>query len=217
MDESPAIQDDDFGTQRLEAFSDGVFAIAITLLIIEIKVPHLAAGEGESLTRALLGLWTSYFAYALSFLSIGIYWANHHAIFKLYRKTDHLFILLNVLFLMCISFLPFPTAVLADYIDDSGQRGTAVTFYTVGLLLPALSWMLMWLYASANYRLIDRRLEASFVRHLTMKFLASVVIYLAAVIVSFWSYALALVVCVGLTFSYLLPTKKSEYVSTEGN
>ena len=67
MDESPAIQDDDLGTQRLEAFSDGVFAIAITLLIIEIKVPHLAAGEGESLTRALLGLWTSYFAYALSF------------------------------------------------------------------------------------------------------------------------------------------------------
>ena len=77
------------GTERVEAFSDGVFAIAITLLILEVKVPHGAERHGSlDLLHALLGLWPAYFAYVLSFVMIGIYWANHHYIFKLYRRTD---------------------------------------------------------------------------------------------------------------------------------
>src|SRR5262249_13474245 len=78
------------GTERIEAFSDGVFAIAITLLILEVKVPH-AGDPGFSLARALLRLWPQYLAYVLSFVMIGIYWANHHYVFKLYARTDHVF------------------------------------------------------------------------------------------------------------------------------
>jgi hypothetical protein len=104
-------------TQRIEAFSDGVFAIAITLLVLEIKVPQLQtptpSGEPLSLRTALFQLWPSYFGYIFSFVMIGIYWANHHYIFHLYRHSDHIFALLNVLFLMCSFFLPFPTAILA--------------------------------------------------------------------------------------------------------
>ncbi len=74
-------------TQRIEAFSDGVFAIAITLLVLEIKVPHLDGADGESLSAALLRLWPSYFGYVFSFVMIGIYWANHHYIFHLYKQS----------------------------------------------------------------------------------------------------------------------------------
>src|SRR5215510_4445653 len=122
-------------TQRIEAFSDGVFAIAITLLIIEIGVPHVSSEE--SLSKALGDLWPKYFAYVLSFVMIGIYWANHHSFFRLFVRADHYFLMLNVLFLMAIAFLPFPTAVLGEYLDDPGQRDIAVSLYALGLLLPA--------------------------------------------------------------------------------
>jgi uncharacterized membrane protein len=95
------------GTERIEAFSDGVFAIAITLLVLEIKIPHLQGGS--NLFSSLLGLWPAYFGYVLSFVMIGIYWASHHYIFKLFRKTNHALNLLNLLFLLFIAFLPLPT------------------------------------------------------------------------------------------------------------
>jgi uncharacterized membrane protein len=90
-------------TDRIEAFSDGVFAIAITLLILDIKVPHQSS---SSLLVMLLNLWPAYFAYILSFVMIGIYWAQHHYIFKLFQKTNHLLNLLNLFFLLCIAFVP---------------------------------------------------------------------------------------------------------------
>jgi uncharacterized membrane protein len=208
----PTDQDVELNTQRIEAFSDGVFAIAITLLILEIKVPHLnGSSDGKTLAQTLVELWPSYFAYLLSFLMIGIYWANHHYIFKLYQKTDHLFNLLNVFFLLCISFLPFPTAVLGEYVDNPQEQHTAVRLYALGLLLPAFSWLLMWLYASYNYRLIDKRLDKKFVGYLSKQYNFSMLLYLAALLVSFRSVKTCLAMCVGLTLLYLLPPKRPVY------
>lgn len=86
-------------TNRLEAFSDGVFAVAITLLVLEIKVPHPATGgEHVPLADALLAQWTAYLGYIVSFVMIGIYWVNHHYIFRFYRETNHVFNLLNIFF-----------------------------------------------------------------------------------------------------------------------
>lgn len=205
------------GTWRIETFSDCVIAIAITLLILEIKPPSVQGPSRFSLLRGLISLWPSYFAYILSFVTIGIYWARHHYIFALYQKTDHVFKLLNLLFLMCISFLPFPTEVLAEHmtggeIQDETNQTTAVTFYAIGLLLPAVSWTLIWLYASRRYRLIDRHLEPGFVRHLTVLYSGTVVLYLAAVLVSLISFRAGLATCVGLTLLYLLPPRDPVYV-----
>ena len=203
----------ELSTPRIEAFSDGVFAIAITLLILEIKVPHDLEGAGHvPLQGALLRLWPSYFAYVLSFLVIGIYWANHHYVFKLYKKTDHVFLLLNVLFLMCISFRPLPTAVLGGYIRDEANQAMAVRFYAVGLLLPAVSWLLTWLYANKGRRLIDPRLDPDFLRSATTRYVLSVALYLGAVLVSLVYWKLSLAVCVGLTLLYLLPPKRPVYL-----
>src|SRR5215475_1213547 len=103
MSETKPISSFEVTTSRLEAFSDGVFAIAITLLIIKIKVPTHDELQGQTLMHYILKLWPKYFAYVLSFVMIGIYWANHHYLFKLFRRTDHLFNLLSVFFLMTIS------------------------------------------------------------------------------------------------------------------
>ena len=130
-------------TTRLEAFSDGIFAIAITLLILEVRAPE----EGVDLWRALRAQWPSYFGYALSFLIIGIMWANHTHIFRLIQRTDHLLSMLNLLLLMTIAFLPYPTAVLARNIGDPATRAPATILYSGSILLTAIPWSLLWLHA----------------------------------------------------------------------
>ena len=196
-------------TQRIEAFSDGVFAIAITLLIIEIGVPHV--GGGESLASALGDLWPSYGAYVLSFVMIGIYWANHHSFFRLFVRTDHYFLMLNVLFLMAIAFLPFPTAVLGEYLDDSAQRDIAVRLYASALLLPAVGWLLVWLYANAR-GLVDERLAPDYIRFLTAQYLLSNALYAGALLLSFLNAWIALTIVVGLTLLYLLPPRRPRFI-----
>ena len=203
--ESPIEQ----STQRLEAFSDGVFAIAITLLILEIRVPHVGeGGEHTSLATALFQLWPSYGAYLLSFVMIGIYWVNHHAFMRLFTRTDHGFNLLHIFFLMCISFLPFPTAVLAEYLTNAEQWHTAVSLYALGLLLPAFSWFLVWLYGSYKYRLLDSRLDPTYIGFLNRQYLLSNGLYSLALLTSFWNTTVSLSICIGLTFLYLLPPRK---------
>ncbi len=196
-------------TQRIEAFSDGVFAIAITLLIIEIGVPQVTGNE--SLSDKLGDLWPSYGAYVLSFVMIGIYWANHHSFFRLFVRTDHYFLMLNVFFLMAIAFLPFPTAVLGEYLDDSEHRHTAIRLYALGLLLPAFGWLMVWLYGSAR-DLVDDRLAPEYTRFLTVQYALSNVLYAAALLVSFVDAWIALVIVVGLTLLYLLPPRRPRYV-----
>jgi len=97
-------------TARLLTFSDGVFAIAATLLILDVQLPE----NSESLAHQLLQLWPSYGAYAISFVTIGIMWVNHHAIFEQINRVNRTFLVINILFLLVIAFIPFPTRVLAE-------------------------------------------------------------------------------------------------------
>lgn len=198
------------GTERIEAFSDGVFAIGITLLIIEIGVP--AVTSDESLGDALLDLWPKYFAYVLSFLIIGIYWANHHSFMRLFVRTDHYFLMLNVFFLMCIAFLPFPTAVLGEYLTHGEQESTAVAFYAFGLILPAFSWLLIWLYGQWD-NLIDETLDPAYDRFLTIQFAVSNILFLIAFLVAFVQPYVSLALAVGLTLLYLLPPRRRRYIA----
>ena len=198
-------------TSRLEAFSDGVFAIAITLLIIEIKVPSHDDLKYQTLAHYIWQQWPKYFAYILSFVIIGIYWANHHYLFKLFKQTDHVFNLLNVFFLMTIAFLPFPTGVLGDYIMIEEHERVAVSFYAFAIWLPAFSWLLIWLYAKNNRKIIDHALTPRFVDALTRQYVLSNILYISAFVVSLKSPVVSIIICVGLTLLYLLPPKKPEY------
>jgi len=140
-----------FETGRLLALSDGIFAIAITLLILEIGVPEVDSG----LLGALVDLWPSYLSYALSFAFIGIIWAQHHHLFQHITRTDHLFLLINVLFLMWVALIPFPTALLAAYLDQPDGRTTAMAVYAGVFFVGALIFNLLWRYASRGGRLLD--------------------------------------------------------------
>ena len=206
-----------FTTHRIESFSDGVFAIAITLLVLEIKVPHFDDGNARDLASALLGLWPSYFAYVFSFVMIGIHWVHLHYVFKLYERSDHNFALLNGLYLMCIASIPFTTAVLARYVADPAVQKTAIVLHAVSLFLPALAYVLIWLYATKNHRLVHRNLDDGFIRHLTRRYLSTIALYLTAVLLSAWHALVGLTLCVGLTVTYLLPSRKPVFRSNTEN
>lgn len=198
-------------TERIEAFSDGVFAIAITLLVLDLRIPTGAGSDSDALLKAILGLWPSYFAYGLSFTMIGIYWANHHYLFKLFAKTDHGLNLLNLLLLMFIAFLPFPTHVLGTHWAEEASRPVATTFYAVGLLLPAVAWLIVWLYACHSRKLVRHQLDQGFLRKLTLQFVGTVAVYALAVMISVIDYMSGLAMCTGLTFLYLLPPRTPVY------
>src|SRR6266545_4032560 len=112
-------------TGRIEAFSDGVFAIAITLLILAVGFEQ-AIAEGD-VKHQLLHLWPAYIAYAVSFLTVGIMWVNHHAVFRHFERVDRPLLLLNIFFLMCISFTPFPTRVVAEHVHNGADRRAAAS------------------------------------------------------------------------------------------
>ncbi len=202
-------------TGRIETFSDGVFAIAITLLVIEIGVPHLENGsEGTSLFGALIGQWPSYLAYVISFLQIGVVWANHHNRFTYIVRSDHVFLFLNILFLMCVAFIPFPTALLAEYVETE-ERTTAVAIYTGTLAVTAVFFTLLWYYAANRYRLVDRNIDPSTLRAMTRRYVAGMVLYAVTFALTFINVALSLILVVGLALVFVLPEPEGHAQSTD--
>lgn len=195
------------GTGRIEAFSDGVFAIAITLLVIEIGVPHLKDEPGgTTLFGALTEQWPSYLGYVISFLVIGIVWANHHNRFRFIARSNHILLFLNTLFLMCVAFIPFPTAVLAEYIEGTdAERTTAVAVYSGTLMVTAIFFTLLWFYAAGNYRLVSRDLDRSLLRAMTRRYVAGMALYVLAFALAFFSAAASLALIVGLALLFVLP------------
>lgn len=135
-------------TGRLEAFSDGVFAIAITLLVLEIGVP---GGSGENLLQAIIDEWPSYLAYVVSFASIGAIWLAHSAITEYLQGANSVLMRLNLLLLLTVSFLPFPTKLLAEYIQEDDAERVAATVYGLNLLLALLLVSLLWRYSVAEH------------------------------------------------------------------
>jgi uncharacterized membrane protein len=190
-------------TGRIEAFSDAVFAIAITLLIIEIGVPH--AEGAESLSDKLLHLWPSYLGYAISFLVIGTVWANHHNRFRLIARSDHILLFLNIVFLMCVAFIPFPTALLAEYIREEEYRTTAVAVYSGTLAVTAIFFTVLWLYVAGNYRLVDRSVDPLLLRAMTRRYIFGMVLYILAFALAFVSPAASLALIVVLALLFVLP------------
>jgi uncharacterized membrane protein len=199
------------GTTRLEAFSDGVFAIAITLLIIEVKVPSHETLNNQTLMQYIWHQWPKYFAYILTFLNIGIYWANHHYLFKLFKSTDHVFNLLNVFFLMAIAFLPYPTGILGEYSMEVEHARSAIIFFSFAMCLPAIGYFMMWTYARREKHIIDQRLRPAFIKKLNGLYLLSNLLYIAAFIISLFSPITGLGISVILTLVYLLPPRQPEY------
>jgi uncharacterized membrane protein len=194
---------DERGASRLEAFSDGVIAVAITLLVLDVHVP--ASGPGV-LLDALGKQWANYLGYVTSFLIIGIYWANHHLLFKYIKRTDHFFLLINTLFLMCIAFVPFGTSLLETYMQKgnlANERTAAVTYSGI-LLLCAIAFSVVWLYASWKHRLLRQDIDPRILQRITRGYLIGSPLYLLSLVFSLIDVriSLALYILVALVYSW---------------
>jgi uncharacterized membrane protein len=170
---------DRWGTGRLEAFSDGVFAIAITLLVLEISVPE---SDFDDLWKGIADQWPSYLGYATSFLTVGGLWLIHHGIFRRLASADVMVMRLNLLLLMLVSFLPFPTKLVAEAIDLTSAERAAVIFY--GLVLLAISVVIsaLWRYVADHRHLLKPDVSDEDVAAITLLTAPSMGFYLVVVL-----------------------------------
>ncbi len=186
-------------TARLEAFSDGVFAIAITLLILDVRVEQQ---PDESLASALHHALPEIGAYAASFLQIGIIWANHHALYRLVSRLDQLLLLFNLMLLGCVSFLPLPTRLVAEH-TSGGDARTAVLVYGCTLTASAAAFNLIWWRVRRGGLLVDG-VSPAFVRDVDVRYLLGLATYAVATAVAFVSPRATILLTVGLALMFLL-------------
>ena len=180
---------------RIEAFSDGVFAIAITLLILEIKVPG-PARDAAALWAGLLALWPSYLAFLFSFVVILIMWVNHHELLRMVSGVNYPFLFANGMLLLCITFLPFPTAVLAAHLSSPDARA-AVAFYCATMFVSSLMWNALFV-TIVRYGLLRSSVSAETVARVRRAYYGGVLVYLAATLLAFVKPWLGLAVNVSL-------------------
>ena len=180
------------GTGRLEAFSDGVFAIAATLLVLAFTTK-----VDMHLGHRLLHLWPAYLAYATSFLTIGIIWMNHHFCVETMARADRTLMFLNLLLLMTVGFLPFPTRLVAESIQQHAGERQAVVAYALTFVLMAVVYNVWWRYASRGRRLIREDVPDSAVRAISRAFNPGVPLYGVTLGLAFFSP----VASVALTFA----------------
>ncbi len=177
-------------TARLEALSDGVIAVAITLLVLDLKVPHV--GE-ESLWKALAAQWPVYAAYVTSFLVIGILWINHHSIFRQIRYATRGLMLTNLVLLMLIVAIPFATSLVADYLTEPGINAkVAMATYSALALSIAIAMTILWGYVLRRPELLEPDVDVQAARTAFPRFSIGSTVYAVLILVSFISAVLAL-------------------------
>jgi uncharacterized membrane protein len=187
-------------TNRAEAFSDGVFAIAITLLILAVGVDQaLAKGRLE---HQLLHLWPAYIAYAVSFVTIGIMWVNHHLVFRQFARVDRPLLLLNVLLLMLVAFVPFPTRVVAEHAHSAADREAAALLYGITMTTTAALFFCVWIYGSR--KLLRPDADRREVSGITRSYLPGVPTYAIATLIALASPIASLIIFGALALFYAI-------------
>lgn len=191
-------------TGRIEAFSDGVFAIAMTLLILEIKIPTNSNGH---LSSGLLRQWPSYVSFLVSFAFIGIMWINHHRLFTHIRRSDNMLLILNLLLLLGVTLVPFPTAVLAANLGQTDQR-TAAMLYSGTYVLIAVIFNLLWRYATGEkHRLLAPDVDPAVVKQISSQYALGPVLYLICFALAWVSVPASLMLNIALAFFFAAPPK----------
>ncbi len=202
-------------THRLEAFSDGVIAIAITLLVLEIGIPDVGAGD---LGEALVDQWPSYAAFVLSFVVIGIMWVSHHSMFERIASVDRRLLFLNLSLLLGIAFLPFPTALLAEYVREGGHNShLAAAIYSATMALIGVAFFMMWRHLYHRPQLLVQGIDCQMARGAMHRSLVGPIVYTLTIGLAFIS-AVACFVVYGLIALYFAagPSSRVATPETEG-
>jgi uncharacterized membrane protein len=191
-------------TGRLESFSDGVIAVAATLLVLNITVPTLSSGE--TLLHGLLAQWPQYAAYVVSFITIGIIWINHHAAISRLREADRTILILNLLLLMTIAVLPFATSLLATYLKRGDHANPAAAVYSGAFLLMSLAFTALNRHILVRKaHLVGEQLTLERRRQIEARSIVGVVPYAVATAVAAVSPYATLAICAALAIYYAFP------------
>jgi uncharacterized membrane protein len=186
---------------RFEAFSDGVFAIAVTLLVIEIKPPNLSQATSSEAVAKLLQVFPHVLSYATSFIVIGVIWINHHALFHFIKRVDRTILVINLLLLMCVAFIPYPTALIGEY----GTSLPVVVFYGLTLALTGFAYNALWFYVVRRYITSQKIIHQKTVQKATIWTLSYPISYLVAAGLAFININLSIVLYILIPSFYLLP------------
>jgi uncharacterized membrane protein len=201
------------GTNRLEAFSDGVIAVAVTLLVLDIKVPP--EGSHQTLLHALLHNWPHYAAYVVSFLTIGIIWINHHAMLSRLARADHSILILNLLLLMTIVLLPFATELMAAYLRASSGESLAAGVYSGSFLLMSVVFSALNAHILLNRaHMLHTELPLEERRRVLSRGIAGLMPYLIATVLAIVSPYLTLAICAAIAVFYALPVASGGSLSS---
>jgi len=190
------------GKNRIEALSDGIFAIAMTLLVLELHLPNLPPNAPNvQVAPALWQLWPKVLTYAVSFLSLGVYWIGHHNMYHAIRRADRVLLWLNILFFMCVSLLPFSTSVLNAF------RQTQVAPLVFGANVTSIGWLLylQWAYASAQPEMVAGFVTPAYRALVHARFFWIPIIATLTMLVCFWSVEILLAVYTLLLPWYMIP------------
>ena len=206
-------------TGRLEAFSDGVFAVAITLLVLTIKIPGIDVPASHlpndaQLWQILLNEWPMLAAYVTSFATIGVMWINHHRLYTHIKRTSTILMLLNLLLLLMIVFVPVPTALVAEYLVHPDQHAAAL-LYSGTYVIIAVCFNLLWRYASYHNRLLAKNADIRAVKAITRQYWFGPVVFLLAFMLALFSTPASLTLCFLLALFFAIPPRLPRSLSEQ--
>lgn len=197
-------------TLRIEGFSDGVFTIAVTLLVLDLHFPEEnSIQNGNDLLVFLKNQWPAFLAFILSFFSIFIMWVNHHKIFKQIYRRNSAIMFANGLILFLVSAVSYPTALLARYFDGEASS-VVVALYTGIFVMINLAYNLLWFLATRNKKLLRPGITDTAIKKIHNNYLYGLPIYVIALILSFWIPAVSLMIILGLWIFWAQSSGKIE-------
>ncbi len=192
------------GKQRIEALSDAIFAFAMTLLVLDVKIPRVAVALAteEFLVRMLLDLWPKFLTFVMSFVILSVFWVAHHGYSHFLKRTDRFFLWINLLFLLVVVFVPFST----DFLGDYPRQRIAVMIYGCNMMALGLTLYWQWEYATTGHRLVGSNIEAHLVRKGKQRILMGMLAIGCAMLLALVNPALSLIVYVLFPIAYLRPS-----------
>jgi uncharacterized membrane protein len=203
-------------TGRLEAFSDGVLAVAITLLVLNLKLPpNNSPLSDPDVWHLLSGQWSSLLAFVASFATIGIMWINHHRLFNYIKRTNTVLFLLNLLLLLVIVFIPFPTALVAQQAAYPNQHAAAEIYSGTSLIL-AICYNLLWRYATYHNRLLGKNVDTRAVAAISQQYVFGPLFYLIALGLAFINTPASIICNLLLALFFALPPRLPRQLQQEG-
>jgi uncharacterized membrane protein len=193
---------------RIVFLTDGVYAIVMTLLVLEIAVPQLTHSEAAAgeLLKQLFELWPVVLSYAMSFIILGFFWIYHHDQFHYIKRADRVFSWITIFYLMFIAFIPFSTALIGEYYDQQ----ISVIVYGINIAIVAVWAYIQWWYAAKDHRLIDVDLDPTFVKTMSRRSFVGPILYLIAVALSFIGNEASLIMYIAIPLYYLVPARKDK-------